>query len=259
MEQKKAGWPNCLQLISLVCLIFLVSSCAEVPVSQSDQTPHPSSTPLHGKPSEAPTVYVSDTLWLQSTDTYKEIIEKVEIIVVGKVIDTGWTFNAARNANKVQEPAETLYALNRIYEVNVDYYLKGDGPRSFYIFNSEGDAWGRTAEEVQEKVARGEFQPMDSPLLPGTPYLMFLVLFDANHIFPEVPRGEYYSEVTDPWLFDISDPQQLRPVNSHSPSPFMDLTLSFDQLVSYIENPELIPPTPTPVVEQPFVNPYPYP
>jgi hypothetical protein len=250
---------NILQFISLIYLMFLASACSEVPVSQPNQTPHPSSTPVPRITTEVASEVVSESLWIQSIDTYKEIIEKANIIVVGKVIGTGWTFNAARNPDKVQEPAETLYAMNRIYEVNVDHYIKGDGPQSFYIFNSEGDAWGNTPEEMQDKVAKGEFQPMDSPLLPEIPYLMFLNPFDANNIFPEIPKGVYYSEVTDPWLFDISDPKEIRPVNSHSANPFVDWTLPFEQIVSYIQIPELIPPTPMPVVEPTIMNPYPHP
>ncbi len=158
----------------------------------------------------------------------------------------------------VQEPHTTIYDLAKIYEVYVDNFLKGSGPDNFYIIHSEGITLGLTPEALQEKVANGEFEYKNDSLLSDYPYLMFLNPFYASEIFPEVPKGVYYRQ-TSPGIFDISDQDKVRVVDIDSANPYFDFSLPLDQVVTFIKNPELIPPTPTPVIEPTEGGPYPYP
>ncbi len=93
MERKSAGRLKLPRSIHLVCLVLLASACAQPfssqPYPEYTSTPEPMSTP------EATLRTVVQVDYIQTTDTYKEIIQKADIIITGKVIDTGLTFNSS--------------------------------------------------------------------------------------------------------------------------------------------------------------------
>lgn len=244
-------------LLIIVCLFYFLSACELAPtrnsmISINDEiTTNPTPT--------ANFIVVSQSSCISSTDTYKEIIEKSEIIIIGSVMDTGITFNGARMGNNLEQAVPTLYGLDRIYEVKVDQYLKGSGPDTFFIIRAEGLASALTAEELQAKVQRGEFEEESTPLNPDTPYLMFLRRFPEADQYPEIPKGVYYIRVSTPWLFDISNPESVMPILTVCDSYSYPFRVPLEDVMKYIQQSEIIPPTPTPADESVEEHAYPYP
>ncbi len=244
-----------IRISQIVMIVLALSGCGVQPVEMPATTLSITSSPSATKMVESERIVITEYSEGISTNTYKEIIDQAEVIIIGKVTDTGFTYNSARRGDNIHEPHPTFYTLSKIYEVDVNRYLKGDGPDRFYISYSVGMTSGQTPEEITAKLEIGDFDYKGDPLQPEKTYLMFLNPWNANDLYPEIPNGVYYHQ-TAPGIFDITDPQEVKLV--YFVGGFLyDFRIPLEELINYIQNPELIPPTPTPVTEPIYENPYP--
>ncbi len=239
---------------TIVCLMLAPVACARV---SSDSNAYP--LDLYSPASGTEIVVVSSASIVGYSDTYKELIEKSDLIVIGTAVDTGMTFNGARNSVHPEEADDDIYDLVKIYEVKVERYLKGSGPETVLVVKAVASAYGTTAEEVQLKVESNDFDERYQSFEMDKPYLLFLKKHRYIDSYLEVPKGEYYHWATVPWIFDISNKQAIQIVDDEGSNSQYNFMLPLDRVIEYIQNPELIPPTPTPIIEPTESEKYPYP
>lgn len=219
-------------LVMLVALPILVA--CEVQPASLISTP----TPQQPSPTaQAVTSGVSDDYITASS--IRDLVQRSSLIVIGQVISTGGTFNMARDPNDISRPDPNVIEIGQIYEIQVQRYLKGTGDGTVYVVQPEGFL-GPHADKTAAAIATARAQDKHIRMRSAIAFLMFLQphpkVADAG-----VPNNQYYVGVAEPWRFDLSDPNLVRPE-----SPWLGASQLFPprtstQIVNQVLNPNSTP------------------
>ncbi len=173
--------------------------------------------------------------------TYKALIDKSDLIVLGQTVDKLETFNTARDPDNIHTPHPELYHIGQIYIFSVEKYLKGKGESDIFIVKREGAFSSKNQNSSTIEQARlhsGEYI-----FSKGTSYILFLNHCCESASGYDIPNRIYYSGAAEPWLFEISSSNQNKVVaksqwkDSGKYFPALPLT----DMINFIENPSTIP------------------
>ena len=174
----------------------------------------------------------------------KVLVDQSTIIVSGQASAQKEILNIARDVNDHNKPDPNILGVGQVYQFEVDQYIKGNGPKTIYIVQSEGflsgDQVGLNLNDANIEKARSQEKYI--PIRLNNPYILFLV---SSVGFPALKN--YYRGTIQPWRFDISNPDKVIPE-----SPWDGALQAFPRrtasvLLAQIANPELpSPPYPLP-------------
>jgi hypothetical protein len=138
----------------------------------------------------------------------KELVDKSTIIVSGQAIARKEIINGARDVNDINKPDSHILDVGQVYQFEVDKYLKGNGPKTIFVVQSEGflvgDQVGINLND--DNITKARSQEKFIPIQLNHPYIIFLVLVKG---FPSLKN--YYAGSILPWRFDISNPDAVIP------------------------------------------------
>jgi hypothetical protein len=130
--------------------------------------------------------------------TYTELVERSEIIVIGRILKAAETYNTARNPEDVSQPHPTLYSAGQVYFLAVEEILKGDAGSELYLVHPEG-------ARLIDTESAGADGPGAGQLAAGERYLLFLARCCQSTSGRDIPDRVYYSGAAQPWLFALPE------------------------------------------------------
>lgn len=161
-----------------------------------------------------PSEYQPKTLVAQESmevvlPSFQELYQLSDIVIVGKVKQKDKIFNSSRKPDNPSEEDPNSFSIAQVYIVEVDQYIKGDGPKKIYVSQGEG----RIDKSEQTKIDQKELEKVISDnegktfikLKEDGSYLMFLQVFTDNYGKEGYKHGTLFHEVGKPWRFAISD------------------------------------------------------
>lgn len=142
-------------------------------------------------------------------DSFYELTDHTDIVIIGKALKAIETLNAARAPGEAAKPDPDHYGIGEIYQVEVEEYQQGDGPKTLYVLLARGltsikDGQEPSTDEIESVQKASEVAPLD----PTTRYLMFLDR--SSHIYPGYEDSGVFVGIAHPWLFDLTDPNCVR-------------------------------------------------
>jgi len=170
-----------------------------------------------------------------------------EIIVVGRFISEEHIINTARNTKDLSEPDPRFFSINQVYQVEVERYIKGDGPKNIYVIQHMGTILLDSNANAQESTpspsiidsaiqnnTHKEFEPISM----NTAYLMFLrVLDQREYKLDGYSSNQIYSGVAQPWRFRITDENRVVPETIIDNAKYLFGEISLDMAIEQIMKP----------------------
>lgn len=167
----------------------------------------------------------------------EELVDLSPIIFIGTVRGRGEVVNTARDVNDISRPDEHLFHLGQVYEVQVERYLRGEGPDIRSVVQMEGVFFDEkqplpptiTSELVE--AAREQFTEY-IPMEEGMRYLFFV------KVVPEIdPSAEYVATSYGfPWRFTLPESGQARPVTPYVEANELFPPQNSEQLIQEVED-----------------------
>lgn len=219
---------RCLKFLP-VLLVVLVTSCASKKDLSSRLPIEPANEPVASIAiiQEVPVVYTS----------IPEVASKSTVVILGRVAAPREILNTARVPGEPGKPDPQNYSVGQVYEVKVDEYLLGEGPKTIYVIQHQGMMDTRdgppTEAQIEQTIGKSGVQPLRT----NVEYLMFLR--SSNHIFVGYSKDEIFGGTGHPWLFDVSNPDCIRPVDSLEYVHFYFPPLEFDDFTTLLKTPLL--------------------
>ena len=119
------------------------------------------------------------------------------MILIGSPVAVGETINIARDVDDLSKPDSDLFGIGRIYEVEVELYIKGSGEKVIQVVQSLGHLNTESGPPSAAEIEQASADDKHIPLRIGARYLMFLV---PTYGFSE---GQFYSGIYQPWRFFV--------------------------------------------------------
>lgn len=192
-EMRKSD--SILQLIVINLLLLVIfTACAPGRVQKELKTEVATTEEVTHVVQEIPMVYFS----------VGEITTKSDLIVIGRAIEQNEIINTARDPDDPLKPDPKYFSIGQIYTIQVDEYIKGNGPKSFHILQHRGffvpeDGKSPSADELENALKGSGVELLD----PLKSYIMFLRASD--HSYEGYEKESLYVGVAHPWLFDLAD------------------------------------------------------
>ena len=195
-------------IFKILCFfLFCISACA----SSDLETGEDASTQTDKQPSgimqESVNYY-----------SYPSLAEYSDIVIIGSIVAEEELFNGARDPNDHNKALSYFFSVNQVYRVEVEEYLIGRGPDEISITQWQGET------ETEKALSPAEIDQIKARNLgttyPGLDinkrYLMFLRIFDrfSDYQIGSYRSGDLFTAVSDPWLFDITNPDCATPVST---------------------------------------------
>jgi hypothetical protein len=190
--------------------------------------------------------------------TIPEVAYYSDYIVIGTVKPTNTFVNAARQVRDCTLPSEHTLAVDQVYEISVDRYIKGDGSNNLLLIVSEVDIdlhSNPSPKDEDIKKYRLEKEGKTwKPLRPDHPYLLFVSQFGKGFYPQDCIIDGYeirnlYVGARGPWIFDIENPESVIPENTlgedHPLEEFSQYypARPLDEILQQINEPFTPPPT----------------
>lgn len=136
--------------------------------------------------------------------SFAELVKATGMVVIGQITPTSDTINMARDLNNINEPDTRIYIAGKVYRVDVERYLRGQGGNVLYIVQPE--SWldlETTMTPNAYEIGKGSYKA----IIPraNTRYLLFLGRLEG------FPNQQYYTGGIHPWRFDASDLNRVVP------------------------------------------------
>ena len=190
-----------LTITQIVCvsLLILAAACSQRLRQETAITPIAETQPT--------TMIIAQSIVYY--DSFYELTEHADIVIIGRALKAIETLNAARAPGEAAKPDPEHYGIGEIYQVEVEDYQKGAGPKTLYVLVARGlmsvkDDRAPSADEIESVQKASGVAPLD----PTKRYLMFLDR--SSHIYPGYEDTGVYVGIAHPWLFDLSDPNCVR-------------------------------------------------
>lgn len=105
------------------------------------------------------------------------MVEASSLVFVGTVEAPGEIVNTARDVNDISQPDPNLFILGQVYRVDVEQYIRDEGPDRKNIVQSEGFVrHGGEEENIptdQTVIEQAKEQYGEAPIQSGERYLFF--------------------------------------------------------------------------------------
>ena len=108
--------------------------------------------------------------------TFAELASNSDIIVEAHVKSTLDIVNMARAIDDHAKPDPSYFGIGQVYELEIESYLKGNGPETIYYVEYQGTIWDNGApsvEDIEREKSKWEGQEY-IPLRANQTYLLFL-------------------------------------------------------------------------------------
>jgi hypothetical protein len=224
-------------------LIFVIISMAITACSMDIQTSGNNSPRLTtATPYEIVTIQESAVVYT----TLKEIVDRSDVIVVGRASNKKGIVNIARDPSNHTIPDPIYFSIGQIYEVQIDSYLKGEGKSNIFVIQNEGFFSLASQQPTSEIIEQAKNHSDSIPLIIGKRYIMFLSSHDPEYSYADFPIDEFLFAKGHPWQFEITDTDCVQPVDK-----ITDLYMNFpaqtlDKFIQFINNPTTFPEVPYP-------------
>jgi hypothetical protein len=245
-KMKILNTPILFPLIFLVFVVLFSTACS----SPSNIVP--------------PTIVLSQSYQLEGSSvrndyivarSMKELVDESTIIVSGQASARKEVINGARDVNDINKPDPHVLDVGQVYQFEVDKYVKGNGPETIFVVQSEGFLVGDQVgiNLTDDNIAKARSQEKYIPIRLNHPYILFL---EPVKGFPSLKN--YFAGSILPWRFDISNTDLVIPE-----SPWDGALQAFpprtaSALLDQIANPALASTT-YPPQPYPYYPPPPYP
>jgi hypothetical protein len=188
-----------LPLIFLVCVVLFSTACSN-PSNIVPPTIVPSQIYQENVVSGPGNFIVAHSM--------KELVDESTIIVSGQASARKEIINGARDVNDINKPDPHLLGVGQVYQFEVDKYVKGNGPETIFVVQSEGFLVGDQVgiNLTDDNIAKARSQEKYIPIRLNHPYILFL---EPVKGFPSLKN--YYAGSILPWRFDTSDSQRVIP------------------------------------------------
>lgn len=191
-------------LILTLALTLAACHAADKPENQQSSTQADPATSYSGNVS----IQVQESYII--FPTFKELVAAADVIILGQPTGSKGVVNTARNINDISQPDAGIFSIGQVYQVQVERYLKGDGPQSISVIQNQGiftlESLGLTADEVTAsdiEQVRQLFAVL--PLTIGRQYIFFLSA--ADFAYGELPKeGTFGLSGGLPWRFHVASP-----------------------------------------------------
>lgn len=233
MKKLKSLGKNCiLPLIAFCTLSLLLVACktsyvtdnndfvvADSDPTETTSTPEVVTTMIY----EVPVFYAS----------IPELSSQSSTIIIGKIISAGEIINTVRDVDP-SKPDPNNFGIGQIYEVEVERYLKGNGEKFIKIVQNQGDIVTGLETPTTAQIEKAKAEADYILLSINQRLLMFLE--NPFFKFGEYAKGPLFFGVGHPWLFDITDPECVRPIDTlqgvykyFPPQPFPAFVKQIDE------------------------------
>jgi len=143
-----------------------------------------------------------------SAYTLKELVDRSEIIVIGKAAKSDETINMSRNPLDPSQPDSQTQSLGQVYTIHPQQYLKGKGPKRLKLIQVEavieiGLGTPVSPKTIERAKANYHYAAIDQ----NKEYMFFL------QIVPGYPGAPYFIGTAEPSIFDLSDPNAVKAVS----------------------------------------------
>ncbi|MFH1636198.1 MAG: hypothetical protein ABIG63_19595 [Chloroflexota bacterium] len=150
---------------------------------------------------EVPVVYTS----------IPELSSESSTIIIGKIISTGEIINMARDVDS-SKPDPNYFGVGQIYEVEVERYLKGNGEKTIKFVQYQGFLVTGSKTPTTDQIEKAKVETDYIHLSTNQRVLMFLN--QSPYEYDEHAKGPLFISVGHPSLFDITDPECVRPLDT---------------------------------------------
>lgn len=122
---------------------------------------------------------------------YKELSEASDVVLIGRPVKELEVINTARDPSDSSRPAPHDFVVGQVYEISVDDYLKGSGPKTVYVIQYQGDITSMQSGQTltPEEISAAKQEWGGYALKIGQRYLLFLFRFKYDY-------GAYPMDIT---------------------------------------------------------------
>lgn len=181
--------------------------------------------------------------------SFAELVSAADVIILGQPTGSKGVVNTARNINDISQPDAGIFSIGQVYQVQVERYLKGDGPQSISVIQNQGifslESLGLTADEVtasEIEQARRSFAVL--PLTIGRQYIFFVSA--ADFAYGELPKEGTFAAGGLPWRFHVASPDCVYTEDTEAEIARYYPPQTLDDFLELIENPGSISGVPSP-------------
>jgi hypothetical protein len=232
--------PNFIQwqkLIFLVVISLAITACNATNFrndNQSAQVTEVTGSVTAVYIQEIPVIYTS----------YREIVNQSDAIVIGRPTRAKEILDTARDPNDPTRPDPNHFGVGQVYEVQVDGYLKGDGPLSIAVIQNHGLISTKTKELTEDDFEQARKRERILTLATGRRYVMFLVF--SEYDLDDYPKGELLIGRGHPWRFEITGSGCVRLEDELPEMERYFPAQPLDEFVKFIQDPGSFPGDPYP-------------
>jgi len=170
-----------------------------------------------------------------------ELSYQADIIILGNPTSILDQINMARDVENPTKPDPEYYGVGQIFEIQVEEYLKGSGEKYINLIQSQGFLVTRDGPPKVEEIENSKDPKEYVPLVLGKTYLMFL--HSSQNRYVEFSKDPIYSGIAHPWLFDPSNPECVRVLDTieeisryFPPRPLSEFILQIYQPLSPVSH-----------------------
>jgi hypothetical protein len=179
--------------------------------------------------------------------TFSELVDRADVIIIGKATAKKGVVNTARDLNDNTMPDSTFYSIGQIYEVQVDSYLKGNGPGLIYVIQNQGHISSAAQGISNDEIEQAQELSNHIPLTINEQYMMFLSSPDPDYSYNDFPIDDYYFGGGHPWRFEITEAGCVQPIDEEGESLYLYFpSQPLDEFLRFINNPGAFPTLPYP-------------
>ncbi len=198
----------------------------------------------------------SDSILIPS---FYELTQLSDVVIIGKAVAEVGIINTARTHTDRTKPDPNFFSIVQVYEIEVEQYLKGDGPKTIYVGQNQGYLpHGKTPrpEEIEQTAIYVKGDTFITLRL-NSPYLMFLVAVEEiyeDYKIDGLQSSNFFVRPANPWRFDLTDRNHVIVEdeitdldNLFPPQPLSEIIkLMNEPLPTPYPAPKLLAPTPYP-------------
>lgn len=228
---------------AVISLLLAACHASDNPENQQSSTPADPTTISSGNIS----IQVQESYII--FPTFKELVSAADVIILGQPTGSKGVVNTARNINDISQPDAGIFSIGQVYQVQVERYLKGDGPQSILVIQNQGylslESLGLTADEVTAsdiERARQSFAVL--PLTIGRQYIFFLST--ADFAYGELPKEGTFAAGGLPWRFHVASLDCVYTEDTEAEIARYYPPQTLDDFLELIENPASISGVPYP-------------
>lgn len=169
---------------------------------------------------EVPVVYTS----------LAEISSKADVIAIASAMAEKEIVNTARDPDDPNQPDSQYFSVGQVFEVEVEEYVIGGGPKIIYVIQNQGFLVTRDGQPTTADINKATADYNYTPISLGRKYLMFLRR--ARPVYENYAEKELFGGIGHPWLFDLSNPDCVRPEDAvdifrfYPPQPLAEIRRS---------------------------------